>query len=569
MSIFKKTMDVLLKDEKFYLFVSFILILIITLIDLATTALIYPLINSILNNKKTFDLIGLNFFESQNNNNTFIIINLIVIFYFIKAMVSTFKVFFLENKLAMIQARITFDFYKYYLNKSLVFINKQNSSILIRNIHNEVANFTTKNLPAILNIGSDVLLFIGISLILIYVKPLASLIIIIFFSLLGYLFAKKTKKNNLKYGELRAKFLALLTKHLFQTFHSFKIIKLNQKEKFFYNLYKNFSTNEILAKKNQLIIQNLPKIWLEFFGIFTISIIALSFSFMNISFSNTFSYLGLFLFSMFRILPSLNRILQNIQALRFGNISLKIIQDHLKDGIDTKILKEKEIYSDEKFTFSKEIKIKNVSFSYPDRKEIIFNNFDYKINKNTIVGISGKSGVGKSTLIDLICGLLKPSKGEILIDEKNLEMYKKTWQTKIGYVPQDVYLLDDTIKNNIAFGELREDISQQNINKAIEGAGLDKLIKKLPDGINTVVGEKAIRISGGQKQRIGIARALYNLPELLIMDESTNSLDKDTENNILETLKKLKKNCTILMISHKQNSLQISDEILSLEKILK
>ena len=290
MDIFKKTMSVLLRQEKLFLLISFILILIITLIDLLTTALVYPLINSILNEKETFNLLNLSFFKSLNyQNDAFIILNLIVFFYFIKAIINTFKVFFLENKLATIQARITFDFYKYYLNKNLIFINKQNSSILIRNIHNEVANFANKNLPAILNIGSDIILFFGVSFILIYVNPIASLTIIIFFLIIGYFFAKQTKKNNLKYGETRARFLGLLTKHLLQTFNSFKIIKLTQKENFFFNLYKNFSTKEILAKKKQIIIQDLPKIWLEFFGIFTISIIAISFSFMNISLNQTLS----------------------------------------------------------------------------------------------------------------------------------------------------------------------------------------------------------------------------------------------------------------------------------------
>jgi len=211
--------------------------------------------------------------------------------------------------------------------------------------------------------------------------------------------------------------------------------------------------------------------------------------------------------------------------------------------------------------FKSKIKIKNLKYKYSEKLNYILNNINLNISKGEFIGIIGSSGSGKSTLVDLLMGLLTPSSGEICIDNININDDKSSWQRKIGYVPQNIFLIDDSIKNNIAFGIEGDKIDELKLNKAIEESQLKAFINSLEIGFETKVGERGAQISGGQLQRIGIARALYNDPEILILDESTASLDTLTENGIMDSINKLKGEKTIIMISHRFSSLKDCDKI--------
>ena len=212
------------------------------------------------------------------------------------------------------------------------------------------------------------------------------------------------------------------------------------------------------------------------------------------------------------------------------------------------------------------IKFENISFGYEKSKLNVLKNINFEINKNESVGIIGSSGSGKSTLITLLMGMLKPQQGDIKCD--NVSIYEDiyNWQNKISYVPQDVFLINDSIKKNIAFGLDEENIDNNKIQKVIDMVFLNNFIKSLPNGLDTVVGERGANISGGQKQRIGIARALYRNPKILIMDESTNSLDEFTENELIDDLFKFKKNYTLILISHNKSVFKNFDKIIDLTK---
>ena len=196
------------------------------------------------------------------------------------------------------------------------------------------------------------------------------------------------------------------------------------------------------------------------------------------------------------------------------------------------------------------IKFENVSFSFPKSNKLVLSKIFFTIERGDYIGIIGESGAGKSTLIDLLIGLYNPTEGNITIDNINLLNCKKSWQNIIGYVPQSIYLLDDTIANNIAFGIPNDQINHENLRKALIDSELFDFVESLPEGINTKLGEKGSRLSGGQRQRVGIARALYNNPTIIIFDEATNSLDKLTEKKIIDSIDKLKGYRTIITITH-------------------
>ena len=221
---------------------------------------------------------------------------------------------------------------------------------------------------------------------------------------------------------------------------------------------------------------------------------------------------------------------------------------------------------DTSLTFQKEINLKNLSFSYPIRKEFSLSNISMTIRKGDFVGIIGETGSGKSTLVNLLIGLLKPSEGRIEVDELNINSKLPEWHKKIGYVPQSIYLIDDTIRKNIAFGLREDNIDDVLIQKAVEHASLNQFLNDLSDGIETIVGEKGIRLSGGQQQRIGIARALYRDPEILVLDEATSSLDQSTEKKIMESIQFLKRKKTLIVITHRLSTVKNCDKIFFIDK---
>jgi ATP-binding cassette subfamily C protein len=215
--------------------------------------------------------------------------------------------------------------------------------------------------------------------------------------------------------------------------------------------------------------------------------------------------------------------------------------------------------------FNNSIKFKEVSYNYTGSKMKAVNDVTIEISKGTSVGIIGRSGAGKSTLVDIILGLLKPKSGEIIFDGENVDIKKNIWQTQIGYVPQNIYLLDDTIKNNIIFGINEDDIDELLLAEVIEMAQLKSLVNSLPDNINSIVGNRGAKLSGGERQRIGIARALYNEPKILVLDEATSSLDMDNENKILNEIYQNKKDKTLIIISHRNNTVKYCDSIYVME----
>ena len=267
---------------------------------------------------------------------------------------------------------------------------------------------------------------------------------------------------------------------------------------------------------------------------------------------------ALFAVAGFRVLPSLNRVVNGVQYINFYIPSINIISSEFKK-FNSELDK-----LDKKFSFEKNISMKGVSFYYNSEKFKALNNISFYVLKGEAIGIAGGSGSGKSTLINILLGLLKPNRGEIFIDNEPIQNFQ-SWQSLIGFVPQNTFLTNDTILNNIAFGIPKEEIDLKKIDKCINLASLHTTIENFPEKINTYVGERGIKLSGGQVQRIGIARALYDDPEILILDEATNSLDSNTENEIIDSINNLKGKKTIIMITHNTSNLMYFDRVYKLE----
>jgi ABC-type multidrug transport system fused ATPase/permease subunit len=273
--------------------------------------------------------------------------------------------------------------------------------------------------------------------------------------------------------------------------------------------------------------------------------------------------LGLYALAALKLKPATNQIYSALSYLKFGAPSLKLILTELQR------VESQEVHSlennHERLKFKSALTLHNLSFKY-DTSHLILKDIDMTIRAKTTVGIIGKTGAGKSTLIDLILGLLHPTSGEVLVDGEVLTKENvRSWQNAIGYVPQTIFLSDDTIANNIAFGIPREAIDQEQVIKVAKMAQIDSFIETLENGYHTEVGERGVRLSGGQRQRLGIARALYHKPDLLLLDEATSALDTQTEKALMESIDNMHGDITIVMIAHRLNTVEKCDMIIHLE----
>ena len=537
------------------------------LLEIGAAALIYPLIKLIVNPETEIFTDYFSFFEKHQifdgvYNQHLTIILLIVLLSTLKAVVFFINVFFQSRTIASINLRLSFELYEKYLNSDWVSISKKDIPSILRNINTECVSYSFKNLNAIISLFTDFCLILGLIILLLVIEPIVSLTAIIFLTIFALSIFIKTRSYNLRFGKIRAKQSKILNKHLIQTFRALRNIKISNIQENFLDFFKKNYFSEIRARTNQSIIQQLPRGVLEVVGVITIIFLILILNIIDVNYENSISFIGIFFVCIIRLLPATNRILQSIQALRFGQSTLNILikEFNSNDVIQQTNFSNTSKNFDENF---KNLEFKNVNFSYEKNKKVL-KNLKFEILRGQIVGISGESGSGKSTLLDLISGLIKEDSGQILINGKEHVTTSNGWQKKIGFVFQDTYLLDDTLRKNIAIGVNDKDIDEKKIDFSIKNSQLDDFVSSFKNDVNQTFGDIEQRLSGGQKQRIGIARALYNNPEILILDEATSALDYLTEDKILNILKELKSKCTIIIVSHKKNTLKICDKIIKL-----
>ena len=383
--------------------------------------------------------------------------------------------------------------------------------------------------------------------------------LLIFFTLLFYFFIKEKMKI---LGAKANRYEENILRYLKETFSSIKLIKLSNKNEFWIKRFFIQNNRLYSAHVISYLIGRSPKIILELFSVTTIVIIFMSFVLAGKQIEDVLPILTLIVLIVIRSIPgfininlSINNINYNHKAI-IETLSI-LIEDKNKKRLNQNLIPNKEILE------LNNIELKNISYSYNDNAKI-FDNVSFKISKGEIVGISGVTGSGKSTLVDIILGLLKVNKGEVLIN--NTKINENTFNNlRIGYVPQDTYLSDESIAANIAFSLESDDIDFDEIQRVLHEASLTEFVNGLPDKENTLIGEAGVRLSGGQKQRLGLARALYNNPSLLILDEATSSLDYKTEEKIIKEIIKLKKNKIIIMIAHRVNTLENCDKIFTVK----
>ena len=570
----KKIFSVIHKNDKNFFLILLFLILINAVFETIGIAAIIPLINLIIEDEflKNFPqikdfllsisnlVLPVNFYNT-NNEQTNLIFGGAISFLLIFFLKTIFYIYlnYVQNTFSKnVNHNLSTRLFKGYLNLDYSFHISRNSSNLMQTIIQETGGFTTLFNNIIIVITEGIIIFFVTILLLTYSFS-ASISIFIFLSIISFIIFKITRSKISSWGTERLKFMQKRFQHLQESLNGIKEIYIFQKSLFFLNSFELFNRKFLTAQRNAVFTQTLTKPIFEFVGVLALLTLLTILMFEKNSLGTIISTVGLFLVASIRLLPSVNKVVLSMQAIKYFKVSLNRIIDEFKTINQSLKLSNKT----KKLEFNNEMIFKNVSFSYKEKDKEVLKNLNFRIEKNKILGIRGASGSGKTTLINLILTLSSPTHGEIKLDDKSLEKNNVGWLKNIGYVSQNTHLIDTTIEKNIAFGLVDEEIDQKKLINAIHLSQLSDFVNNLKEGIKTRVGERGQMVSGGQVQRIGIARALYNNPSILILDEPTSALDIDTENIFMNTIYKLK-NKTIIIVSHRESVLNKCDKVLNL-----
>jgi len=460
-----------------------------------------------------------------------------------------------------IQAELSRNLFADYLRQPYAFHLQRNSAQLIRNVLSETHTFTHTGLRSGMVLITEILVLLGILVLLVVVEPLGTLFIVMALGFAGAVFHILTRSNILRWGQERQFHEGLRMQYLQEGLGGAKEVKLLGREDNFVSQYEEHNQGGAEASQYKAIVELLPRIWLELLAVAGLVILVFVMIWQGKSLESVLPTLGVFAAAAFRLIPSANRVISSIQGIRFAVPAIETLFSEYKHIDDDKLLSSSEI-----LTFDRTININNVNYHYPSTTYNALSDLDMTITKGLSVGFIGGSGAGKSTLVDIILGLLTPVSGCIQSDGVDIRKSIRGWQDQIGYVPQSIFLTDESLRRNIAFGLPNELIDEEAINKAISAAQLDEFISSLPEGLDSVVGERGVRLSGGQRQRIGIARALYNDPQILVLDEATSSLDTETERGVMEAVNKLHGNKTLIIVAHRLTTVEHCDRLYRLEQ---
>ena len=550
-------------NYRFYTFIF--LLLISSFLELVSISALIPIAELFIEGQTSFKFLENFFKEISKFFNVTIDVYFILILFMIVIIIKTiFLIFFSywTNKFSQnVYKSISQSLLKKYFSNNYNFFLDHKSSDLTRNVLIETKNIAS-SIFCYLKAFIEIFIFLSIAILILVVDFKSSSILIlsfIFFSTIYFIFTKKIIYN---FGQIRQKSTGQLLKNLQEIFGSIKDIKLKKSDIFFEKIFsKNIDSFKKAAYK-QNTINELPRYLIEVVFILIIFLII----FINLSDNNDFQkiipLLAVYLAAGFRILPGVVKLSGYLQTIQSQKPSLDLLCREFDNS--NKYLERKVDFIDKKINFNNDIIIEKLDFSYGKKK--ILKNLNFIIKNKSVTGIIGESGSGKSTLVNLLLGFLAPDQGIIKIDESKINNFIFTWQSNIGYVSQNIFLLDASLKENIAFGVPEENIDYDQLKKIINLANLNDFIKSLEHGIDTNIGEKGSKISGGQIQRIAIARELYRNPSILILDEATTGLDNENEKKIFESMNELKNKMTIIIVSHDKNTLSICDKLLDLNK---
>lgn len=574
MKIYKKLMKLMNKSQKRQMSGLLVLMLIGAILEALSIGLVLPVVSMILtpgSMEKYGEKYGFvrKFYEIFNIT-TATQLTIIVMAALILAFVCKNLFLFFQQK-KMYHFVYTNQFYtaqrllKSYIKKDYEYFLNADTATIQRSIAADVNNMYGLIL-ALLQVISEAIVFCVLGVVLFVMDPMMT-VVIASLLLVTLIVIKKiikpimnrTGKENQDYGASMYQWIA-------QAVCGIKEVKVAGKEQYFVNEYMKQGQGFVNAMERLNLFSSTPKLLIETVCIAGMVAYMLVLVLNNVDMASMVTIIAAFATAAVRLMPSASRINNQLTQIAycepfFMNVSDNLVEDINEENVDMSYAKEAE----EKLPVTKEIALNDITYSYPNSDKLIFDHANLNIKVGTSIGIVGGSGAGKTTVVDILLGLLKLKGGTITADGVNVLEHYREWLKNIGYIPQMITLLNADIRQNVAFGVPEDEIDEEKLWHALKEAQLDEFVKSLPDGVYTGVGERGIRISGGQRQRIGIARALYNDPELLILDEATSALDNETEAAIMDAINRLHGKKTLVIIAHRLQTIEKCDMVYRVE----
>ena len=515
-----------------------------------------------------FEKYGIFFFSNIDNDSLVKYLGIFIILVFILKNIFYFFFIYIQGKfVANIKQKVSKKLLDFYVTCPFPFHLNNNPAQLTRNTTNSIDGLSIYILRLV-ELLKESLAILVILILLSFVNLPITFIIFLIFSFLGFLYINTIRPSYRKKAKANENYKINLIQTINETFGAIKDIKLHNKESEIISNYNKFRHNYEKNLFHFSIIQKIPRLLLETIAIIIITISALIFFNSDYDLLAFLTILSLIVVAIVRFIPAFNSIISSIFYIRMFEPSVEIIFNEFKKINN---FKKRQVYkiqtSHEKILEPEKsfITLKDISFSYDNEANTTLKNINIEIEKGTIVGVTGETGAGKSTLFHIILGLLEPKSGVVLFKNQNINLDIINWRNQIGYIAQNIYLLDDTIEKNISFNFLEKEIDKERMNFAIEMSCLQKKIFELPEGLRTKVGNDGLRLSGGEKQRIALARAIYKNPDIFFMDESTSALDSETEQKIMLNLKKNFSKKTIILIAHRKSTIEACDKVINIK----
>lgn len=455
------------------------------------------------------------------------------------------------------QIELSTRLFRAYMTRPYTFHLSQNTAGLLRNLSSEIPRVFANILVPGMQLIAEVAVVLLVGMLILIVEPVPSILAMSFLLLSSYAIYSFYRRRITREGEIRQHHYAKQLQQIQEALGGVKEIRMLGREEYFEKSYQHHLVPYVRSLQFLGFAQRIPPLVIESVVVAGLMLLIWVIAGREGNLSSVLPTLSLFAVAAFRLMPSTNRILTATSKIRFAVPALTVVHEDLEFVVhhDPEVVSAPEVSGD-RIVLTRQITMENVHFKYPGASAPSLKGINLTLPKGEVVAFVGPSGAGKTTAVDLLLGLLTPTIGKVSVDGTDINTNLASWQSNIGYVPQTLFLSDDSVKRNIAFGVPISEISEERVRAAIEAAQLESWIASLPQGLETSVGERGVRISGGQRQRLGIARALYHEPEILVMDEATAELDSHTESEIMSAIDQLVGAKTVVFIAHRLGTIQ-------------
>ena len=542
--------------------IAFGLILIGALLEMLSLGMVIPVVQAVVGGDRRADFPWLPTWIEQLTYIRFVqlLMLALVLSFVIKNVFLLGSSHFQQRFQLALSNRIVQRLFETYLRQPYEFHLRHSSSVLVRNVQEYSAAVVGNGVAPILTILTDVVTGVGLLGVLLFVQPMSTVVLLGMFGLSGYLILLVSQTRTRRWGAERVKHRGVIMGMLLAGLGGIKEIQLFGRESQVIDTHRSSLHRSTRVFYMFNLLQNIPRAAFEVVAVGGVSVLIVASTVSGQNLEEATVVIALVGVVAFRMFPTVNRVIQSIQQVTFGSVALKGAVDGL--SLPIQAAAQPKMSSSEVFD---EVEINELQYMYPGTQKLVANIGYFRLGRGESVGIVGESGSGKSTLVDLLIGILTPSTGSITVNGNNIAEDLRYWQDRIGYVPQHVYLMDTTVRRNVAFGLREKEINEAEVEKALRLANLWEFVQTLPKGLDTEVGERGVRLSGGQRQRLGIARALYGNPEVIVLDEATSALDSETEREIVESLREITNDRTLVVVAHRTSTLAYCSRLIRLE----